>query len=133
MQDEHARAAEAALTSTPVFADRLRGVFLAWVEVAEPYHEFAGKFFKNAAEPTSPLSPFSPESAPARDASIAIFRRVLDGSDLRLTPALRGERPELLWLLHMWCCSGSTTAAPARPARAPWSAGPCHWSTSSPG
>ena len=57
-------------------------MLLAWVEVAEPDHELAGKFFKNAAEPTSPLSPFSPESAPARDASMAIFRRVLDGSDL---------------------------------------------------
>jgi AcrR family transcriptional regulator len=101
MQDEHARAADAALAGSTAFADRLRGVFLAWVEVAQPYHEFAGKFFKNAAEPTSPLSPFSPESAPARDASIAIFRRVLDGSDLKLTPALRREMPELLWLLHM--------------------------------
>ena len=119
VQDEHARAAEPALTDSPAFADRLRGVLLAWVEVAEPYHEFAGKFFKNAAEPTSPLSPFSPESAPARDASVAIFRRVVDGSDLKLTPALRRELPELLWLLHMgvvlfWVHDGSPGQARTR-------------------
>ena len=36
-----------------------------WVDVAAPYHEFAGAFFKNAAEPRSPLSPFSGESAAA--------------------------------------------------------------------
>ena len=99
MQDEHARAADAALASTPAFADRLRGVCLAWVEVAEPYHEFAGKFFKNAAEPTSPLSPFSEESQGARAASVSLFATVLDGSDLKLTPALRAEMPELLWLM----------------------------------
>ena len=74
----------------------------AWVDIAEPYHEFAGKFFKNAAEPTSPLSPFSPgvRRAPARPAS-RCSERALDGSDLKLAPALRRELPELLWLLHM--------------------------------
>jgi hypothetical protein len=84
----------------------------AWVGIAAPYHEFAGKFFKNAAEPTSPLSPFSDDSRPARDASTALFREVLDGSDLRLAPALRAEMPELLWLMHMgvvlfWVHDGS--------------------------
>ena len=49
----------------------------------------------------SPLSPFSPESAGAREASIAIFEEVLAGSDLKVAPALRQELPDLLWLLHM--------------------------------
>jgi AcrR family transcriptional regulator len=101
MQVQHVAAAERAMGTSKDFAARLRGVLTAWVEVAEPTHEFAGTFFKNAAEPTSPLSPFSPESQPARQASIAIFREVLDGSDLKLPPALRREMPELLWLLHM--------------------------------
>jgi len=101
MQVLHADAAADVLARETGFAARLGGLFEAWVEVAAPYHEFAGKFFKNAAEPTSPLSPFSTESEPARDASIALFREVLDGSDLKLAPALRREMPELLWLLHM--------------------------------
>ena len=54
-----------------------------------------------AAEPTSPLSPFSTESAPAREASIALFATLLDGSDAKVAPALRRELPELLWLLQM--------------------------------
>jgi AcrR family transcriptional regulator len=83
------------------FAKRLRAVLLAWLEVAEPYHEFGRQFFVNAADPDSPLSPFSTESSPARDAQIALFRRVLDGSAAKVDPELRPELPELLWLYEM--------------------------------
>lgn len=101
MQDAHLAAARPALEGTTSFAERLERVLLAWIDVGEPYHEFAGTFFKNAAEPTSPLSPFSPESAEARDASIDIYRAVLEGSDIKVATALRPHLPELLWLLHM--------------------------------
>jgi AcrR family transcriptional regulator len=101
MQVEHLSAAQAVLASEPDFATRLHRVLTTWVHVAEPYHEFAGTFFKTAAEPTSPLSPFSPESADARNASIAIFREVVEGSDIKVAASLRPRLPELLWLLHM--------------------------------
>lgn len=100
IQVEHATAAEAAY-GTPAFADRLRGVMEAYVDVAEPFHDFGGQFFKNAADPASPLSPFSHQSAPARQASTDLFRRAVEGSDLKVSPALREELPDLLWLLHM--------------------------------
>lgn len=100
IQVEHATAAEPAY-GTPVFADRLRGVMEAFVDVAEPFHDFGGQFFKNAADPASPLSPFSRQSAPARQASTDLFRRAVEGSDLKVSPALREELPDLLWLLHM--------------------------------
>jgi hypothetical protein len=45
----------------------------AWITVAEPYREFAGRFFAVAAQPGNPLSPFSPGSAPARAADASIF------------------------------------------------------------
>ncbi len=64
----------------------------------QPYHSFAATFFKSAAEPSSPLSPFSSQSSPAREAAIAIFRDVVDGSSVKLDPELRKELPELLWL-----------------------------------
>lgn len=83
------------------FADRLRGVLLCWLEVAGPYHEFGRQFFVNAANPDSPLSPFSPESSLARDTQIALHRQVLEGSDAKIDPALRDDLPELLWLFHM--------------------------------
>jgi len=101
IQEEHAAAADAALEETRSFADRLTAVFDAWLVVAEPHHRFAGQFFRNAADPASPLSPFSPESAPAREASVAIFERVVAGADLKLAPSVRAELPRLLWMLHM--------------------------------
>ncbi len=98
---EHAAAAEQTLSTATTFTDRLSGVLLAWVDVAEPYHEFAGKFFKNAAEPSSPLSPFSADSETTRLAAIDLHRRVVEGSDIKLAKALRAELPELLWLVQM--------------------------------
>ncbi|WP_309221974.1 MULTISPECIES: TetR/AcrR family transcriptional regulator [Aeromicrobium] len=98
---EHAAAATEALTGTTTFDERLTGVLMAWIDVAEPYHEFAGKFFKTAAEPTSPLSPFSKDSEATRLASIGLFRDVVEGSDIKLAKALREELPELLWLTQM--------------------------------
>lgn len=98
---EHAERAAATLAGATTFSDRLTGLLLAWVDVAEPYHEFAGKFFKNAAEPSSPLSPFSADSEVTRLAAIDLHRQVVDGSDIKLATSLRAELPELLWLVQM--------------------------------
>ncbi|WP_433163656.1 TetR family transcriptional regulator [Kribbella sp. CA-247076] len=99
--EQHRDAVESVLTTEKAFVPRLAGVLRAWLDVSAPYHEFAGTFFKTAAEPTSPLSPFSDESRPAREASVEIFRRVVDGSDLKLPADLKAELPELLWLMQM--------------------------------
>jgi AcrR family transcriptional regulator len=100
-QVEHRRAAAAVLETETGFAARLRGVLHAGIDANEPYHAFAATFFKTAAEPTSPLSPFSAESAPAREASVALFREVVEGSTARVPPELREDLPELLWLAYM--------------------------------
>jgi AcrR family transcriptional regulator len=100
LQEEHAAASVGALEAR-AFTDRLLGVLDSFLDVAAPYHDFGAQFFRNAADPASPLSPFSPESAGAREASTEVFRRVVEGSDLKLAPALREELPQLLWLLHM--------------------------------
>jgi AcrR family transcriptional regulator len=97
----HDEACADVLTSEKDFAKRLRAVLLAWLSVAAPYHEFGRQFFVNAADPDSPLSPFSTESSPARDTQIALFRRVLEGSTAKVDPDLRPELPELLWLYEM--------------------------------
>ena len=55
----------------------------------------------HAAEPTSPLSPFSKQSSPTREASIALYREVIDGSDARVGGDLGDRLPELLWLASM--------------------------------
>lgn len=101
IQVEHAEAAAAVLARETGLEQRLRGVLEAWLDVASPNHEFAAQFFKNAADPDSPLSPFSPESTAARDASTDLYRQVVQGADLKIAPALRAELPHLLWLLQM--------------------------------
>ncbi|MDH2425494.1 TetR family transcriptional regulator [Sphaerisporangium sp. TRM90804] len=98
---EHEVACRAVLASERRFAGRLDGVLRAWVRVSEPYHAFAVKFYKHASEPGNPLSPFSGETAPAREAAIAIYRQVVEGSADRIDPDLRAELPELLWLSSM--------------------------------
>ena len=100
LQVEHAIAAEPALAER-AFTARLAGVLDSFLDVAAPYHDFGAQFFRNAADPASPLSPFSAESTPAREASTDLFRRAVEGSDLKLAPGLREELPGLLWLLHM--------------------------------
>jgi AcrR family transcriptional regulator len=98
---EHALAARTVLDTETEFAARLRGTLRALVDVLTPYHEFAAKFFKHAAEPSNPLSPFSPESSPVREASTALYREVVDGSALRVNRRLRAQLPELLWLYSL--------------------------------
>jgi AcrR family transcriptional regulator len=97
----HRERSAAALAGEREFAARLRAVVLAWLDVAAPYHEFGRQFFVNAADPDSPLSPFSPESTPARDAMIAIHREVVEGSTATVDPELLADLPELMWLYHM--------------------------------
>jgi AcrR family transcriptional regulator len=89
------------LAGRSAFADRLMVAVEAFVEVARPFHPFAGRLFAVASEPTSPLSPFSVESAAAREASIALFGDVVRGGDVKADARLLTELPELLWLAHM--------------------------------
>lgn len=80
---------------------RLLGVMEQILENMAPYHQFAGILFKTAADPQSPLNPFSPESEPARRASIELFAEVVKGAKARIPPDLEAELPTLLWLYHM--------------------------------
>jgi AcrR family transcriptional regulator len=101
IQDRHQEAAQAVLAGTADPTERLVGVWRAWLDVAAPYHRFATAFFRVAADPASPLSPFSEASAPAREASIAVYRAAAAGSDLRLDGELAQRLPHLLWIVHM--------------------------------
>jgi AcrR family transcriptional regulator len=98
LQVAHRAAVAQPLATERDFGVRLAAVLHAGIDVNAPYHAFAASFFKSAAEPTSPLSPFSTESSPAREMAIGIFREVLDGSSIKVDPELREQLPELLWL-----------------------------------
>ena len=99
--DEHRAMALPALDGRTELGDRLATTLRAWIVVAEPYRSFAGRFFAVAAQPDNPLSPFSAESHPAREAAIELYRQVLGGSTAKVDPELARELPELLWLYHL--------------------------------
>lgn len=98
---EHAAAVADVLATERDLAGRLRGVLLTWLDIAAPYHRFAAQFFKNAADPDSPLSPFSDASEGPREAAIALQRQVLAGADTKADPELAAALPRLLWLQQM--------------------------------
>ncbi|MEO6714348.1 MAG: TetR family transcriptional regulator [Mycobacteriales bacterium] len=101
IQELHLGAARPVLDTERGFAERLRGVLRAHIDTVSPYHQFAGVLFKTAADPRSPLSPFSAESSGSRERSIGLFTELLEGSDAKVGKDLRTELPELLWLYQM--------------------------------
>ncbi|WP_406439751.1 TetR family transcriptional regulator [Streptomyces sp. NBC_00631] len=98
---EHRVAVREVLDKETDLERRLAGVLKVWLDIARPYHEFAVHFFKNAADPDSPLSPFSPESEHAREEAIRVHREVLAGAKTKVAPELRDVLPELMWLSQM--------------------------------
>lgn len=98
---DHVAALGDALETTKEFRERLRVLLRTKVDSAMPYRRLSTKLFTSAADPESPLSPFSPESAPLRASAIALMAEVVDGSSLRVGKDLRADLPELLWLYEM--------------------------------
>lgn len=98
---EHQEAVREVLAQETGLEARLAGVLRTWLDVATPYHEFAVQFFKNAADPDSPLSPFSPESEHARVEAISVHKQVLYGAKTKVPEELREVLPELMWLAQM--------------------------------
>ncbi|WP_433077443.1 TetR/AcrR family transcriptional regulator [Dactylosporangium sp. CA-052675] len=101
VQEDTAAAVAAALAEPGPFDERLRVALTGMLETMTPYHAFAGKFIKTAVEPGSPLSPFSAESGPARERSIAVLRQVVEGATTKIDAELKPDLPELLWLGQM--------------------------------
>lgn len=83
------------------FDRRLRAVLHAKVDVDAPYHRFSGVLFRTAADPESPLNPFSRESLPVRRRAEDVWARVVEGSSFRPPKQLAAELPNLLWTYQM--------------------------------
>jgi AcrR family transcriptional regulator len=100
-QAEHAAACRQVLAEQTGLAARISGVLRALIDVQAPYHAFAATLYKHAAEPASPLSPFSKASSPTRNAAIGLYAEVIAGARIRVPASLRSRLPELLWLYSM--------------------------------
>ena len=101
LHDEHHAASLPALEKKDTLKARLLAIMRLKIDVMKPYHQFAGVLFKTAAHPQSPLNPFSDESDPVREQSIALFAKVVEGTKARIPKDLQAELPYLLWLYHM--------------------------------
>jgi AcrR family transcriptional regulator len=99
--EEHMAASRLVLDREKGLRERLLGVMRAKLDTIEPYHRFSGILFKTAADPASPLNPFSRDSEPVRRQSTELFAEVVTGADTRLTPDLAAALPNLLWVYHM--------------------------------
>ena len=99
--DEHLAASAEVLERQGGLKARLLEVMRLKIQNLEPYHQFAGVLFKTAADPKSPLNPFSDASQPTRDAAIQLFQKVIENTNTRLPKDLKDELPYLLWVYHM--------------------------------
>src|SRR5579859_2112263 len=117
-QAEHAAACRAMLDTETRLGPRLRGVLRALIDVQAPYHAFAAKLYKHAAEPASPLSPFSKESSPTRNAAIDLYTEVIAGPASGCPRCCAAGCRNCCGCTR-WgsCCTGCTT--PRRDARRP--------------
>jgi AcrR family transcriptional regulator len=99
---EHLAAAAETLRTQRTLRDRLHGVMVAKLRTIEPYHRFSAVLFRSAADPESPLNPFSAESLPSRLEATELFAEVVRGAEDRKIPKdLEKELPDLLWTYHM--------------------------------
>jgi AcrR family transcriptional regulator len=98
---ERVAACAEALQKERTLRERLRVAMRARLDVIRPYHAVSATLFRTAADPTSPLNPFSDASAPVRRACIEFWREVVEGSSARLAPDVRSTLPYLLWLYEL--------------------------------
>jgi AcrR family transcriptional regulator len=101
VQTAHIDATTALLLSEKSLRSRLRLHLHQRVNVINPYHNVSGTLFRSAADPQSPLSPFSAESGPIRRASVAFMREVIDGSSARIPKDVAPTLPHILWLYEV--------------------------------
>jgi len=99
--EEHLEVSREALEKKTSLKARLLEVIRLKISTLEPYHQFAGVLFKTAADPQSPLNPFSGDSDPVREGSIQLFANIVENSKTRIPNDLRAELPYLLWVFHM--------------------------------
>ncbi|MEM7516456.1 MAG: TetR family transcriptional regulator, partial [Planctomycetota bacterium] len=97
---EHMALCKEVLQEETDFKARLVAVLMAKIESAEPYHRFSGVLFKTAADPKSPLNPFSEDSDEVRVEATELMATVISGSKAKVHKDLAKRLPELLWLFE---------------------------------
>jgi AcrR family transcriptional regulator len=100
-QEEHVQAMTGYLATERRFSQRLHRTVASKIEQAMPYKNMARALYRVAADPDSPLSPFSKESQEICVQALAIFTEVVEGSREKFHPEIRAILPRFLWLYLM--------------------------------
>lgn len=101
VQQDHARVAVPLLEREKSLVDRLRIVFETGLQVLEPYQRVAPGFLTAMISPDSELNPLSRDSSGARDMTIALFRRAVEGADHRLPQDVAERMPDALFVAFL--------------------------------
>ncbi|MCL2514960.1 MAG: TetR family transcriptional regulator [Microbacteriaceae bacterium] len=104
VQLAHRAAAEPRLAETDDLIARLGAVFQTGLAQLVPFHDYSTGFLTAMVAPNSPLNPMSPESKPARDMIVGLFREALDGARQSLPSEIAPRMPHALWLAHLLMC-----------------------------
>lgn len=101
LHEEHAQACVDILRRETRLEQRLRAVVCKKIELAEPLKKVSGVLFRVASDPQNPLSPFSAQSSPTRDKSLALFLQLVAGSSAKLPADVEVILSDYLWLYQM--------------------------------
>lgn len=80
---------------------RLEAILEAKFQYFAPNRRFLGALMSNAADPASPLSPFSQSSLPIRAFDLAQFQRAIDETGIAIPKDLAPHLAKLLWMYQM--------------------------------
>lgn len=101
IQVAHRDRSAGVLAASGTLSERLLAVERAGIEVMAPYHGFGAAFVSTAILPGATVSPFSEQSAGARELSMEIYRDVVAGASPAVPGRLEPVLPDLLWLAHL--------------------------------
>ncbi|PCN49106.1 TetR family transcriptional regulator [Curtobacterium sp. 'Ferrero'] len=112
VQQEHAALARPQLEGVDDLATRVGVVVRTGLGNLRPWHALAPQFLTTAIAPGSPNNPMSPESGPARDVVLGLFREAVHGSRTTLPGTLAEDLPSALWSAYLlmtlfWVYDGS--------------------------
>lgn len=107
---------EASLDGVRGLESRLRALIAVKLEHFAPNRGVLRALLRNGADPSHPLSPFSPQTKEIRDADIAWFRRILEHCGFRIPRDLEPHLPGALWffqmgIIYFWVVDGSPKQA----------------------
>lgn len=92
---------EAALKNATGLQRRLVELIGVKLSHFAPHRGVLRALLRNGADPTHPLSPFSPETHEIRDIDIAWFRGILKDCGVRIPKDLEPHLPDVLWFVQM--------------------------------